>query len=188
MFAMPGAFFTPAGQPGIKLPKFISDTGIMVSSDSGSLHSGDFSFIVPPLDRPIMLTIISVLGIIFCSLATILAIWGGAQAVSDITKGSQLANTGYILNLCYFAVMFLFMVSFLQITVGMLKRDKKARKSFLILATLIMLLEFVKIASLIYIEKFSLNYQQDFFKAVILIYLIVGAIYLRSKSAKTWFE
>ncbi|GEM_PF-2048424 len=158
--------------------------GALATDQSGEA----FAYILPPPCRPSGLTIIATVGLIFSGIAMLLAIFGGLNEASIIYGLSKTPQNGSMQILIYFIIAFLLMLCFVQISVGLLRRWKKARGSFFVLAMLIMLLEIAKIAVLIYTRHFQFDYRIDLFKAAGLTYLVIGVLYLQRRQIKLWFD
>ena len=157
-------------------------------SEGAAVQIDACPYIIPDQPRPSGVTIIGLVGVVLAGMALILALLGTVAQATVIFGLSPWSPDASIRGLIYFVLCFLLMLSFLQISVGLLRRNKASRRSFFTLAMLIMLLEVVRIATSIFANGFNSNYPIDFFKLVGLAYVIAGALYLQQKRIKAWFE
>jgi phage FluMu protein Com len=151
--------------------------------------------------RPSGVTILATLGLIFSGIGLLLGIWGLIYEVPanfDTNRlgsfqyrpdGSAIVLVGLNIVLIMFVVFCLFMMGFLQVCLGLLKRKNYARRSFYILASLIIFAVITKFALAAYYHSMDFtSITGDFFEMTALLYLVVGLIYLRTKGVKNWFN
>ena len=179
----PACVATPS-HPGAYRPE--SPTQDLFCQPPVPVHT-PLDYIVPDVPRPAGITILGLLGIIFSSLGLLVGIIVVLDQAGALYGLAESQSHGSVLVMANFMVRCLFMLGFIHISIGLLRRRKSARWSFVILAVLIVLLEMVQVTTTVFGQGESLDIKIDFFRTVSLLYLISGLIYLQFRNAKNWF-
>ena len=146
------------------------------------------SYIVAQSPRPTGLTVIAAMGLIFSLIGLASGLLVLVLEAMAILGESPNGTNGSIYILIRFVILCLFMLCFIQISIGLLKRRKSARRAFSLLAALIILGEVVQITIAAKNDALAIDFIADFFKFVGLAYLLIGVIYLQRKRIKAWFD
>lgn len=152
------------------------------------------------IKRPSGVTVLGIVGFTFSGfglLASLLVLLyeiepifhsSEAGGIKFMPDGRAIVMVTVNIVLLKFIVFCLFMLCFIHVSYGLLKRRNHARRSFNILAGLIILSVLIQITMALKYKNAQLGLKTDILELASLGYLAVGFIYLGTKRVKQWFK
>jgi len=164
-----------------------NENAVPAAQAAGNLADEAINLIIPQAPRPSGIMILSVLGIIFSILGLLAGILVTSFEAAALYGFSKSRPYGSVLVLAGWLIFCVFMLGFLHISIGLLRRQKTARRAFIVLTVLIFLFALMPFFLSLGTNGDYTGYKLDFIKGVSLLYLLISLVYLQLKRVKTWF-